>query len=244
MKPNPAEAFLPSSALSATLVHQRRMDCETVPLGGLLVETLDAFACAVIIVDRARRIMHANAAAEMLLREGNLMRRQDQKLTAGPRSGLPLADAIASVLAPSSYCTRGAAGFERQDRRSVVLSIGRTQSGTCPPSVIAHVNAIGPPVDEAGGSAAARAAVTVPAYRLLRAEDGEAFALAYGLTVMEVRVLVALANGLPSKAAAAQLGIGTTTLITHLKHIFDKTGVRRQTTILAMFLRSLSPLRL
>ena len=49
---------------------------------------------------------------------------------------------------------------------------------------------------------------------------GEAFARLYGLTGGELRILVALAQGMGAKEAADMLGIGEPTVRTHLQRIF------------------------
>ena len=60
----------------------------------------------------------------------------------------------------------------------------------------------------------------------------------YGLTAAEARLawLVVTCEGL--SAAAEQLGISISTARTHLRNIFDKTGVRRQADLVALILRS------
>jgi len=52
---------------------------------------------------------------------------------------------------------------------------------------------------------------------------GEAFARLHKLTGGELRVLLALAQGLDAKEAADMLGIGEPTVRTHLQHMFAKT---------------------
>jgi DNA-binding CsgD family transcriptional regulator len=51
---------------------------------------------------------------------------------------------------------------------------------------------------------------------------------AYNLTPAELRVLLAIVEvgGIP--AVAKSLGIGTETVRTHLRHVFQKTGASRQ----------------
>jgi DNA-binding CsgD family transcriptional regulator len=61
---------------------------------------------------------------------------------------------------------------------------------------------------------------------------GEAFARLYKLTGGELRVLLALAQGLGGKEAADMLGISEPTVRTHLQHMFSKTGTPRQADLL------------
>ena len=72
---------------------------------------------------------------------------------------------------------------------------------------------------------------------------GEAFARLYGLTGGELRVVVALAQGLGGKEAADMLGISEPTVRTHLKSIFSKTETSRQTDLLRLLQSSTPPIR-
>lgn len=72
---------------------------------------------------------------------------------------------------------------------------------------------------------------------------GEAFARLYGLTGGELRVLVALAQGMGGKEAADMLGIGEPTVRTHLQHIFSKTGTTRQADLLRLLQNASPPIQ-
>ena len=72
---------------------------------------------------------------------------------------------------------------------------------------------------------------------------GEAFARIYRLTGGELRVLLALAQGLGAKEAADMLGISEPTVRTHLKHIFSKTDTPRQSDLLRLLQNSTPPVR-
>jgi DNA-binding CsgD family transcriptional regulator len=67
---------------------------------------------------------------------------------------------------------------------------------------------------------------------------GEAFAKLYGLTTSEARVVLAMAPDLSVKEAAEVLGIGETTVNTHLQHIFRKSGTSKQTELMHLFMSS------
>ena len=70
-----------------------------------------------------------------------------------------------------------------------------------------------------------------------------AFAELYGLTSTEARVLDHLARGRTPQDAADVLGVGLTTVKTHLQKLFAKTGTNRQTELLQLLARSTPPLR-
>jgi DNA-binding CsgD family transcriptional regulator len=63
------------------------------------------------------------------------------------------------------------------------------------------------------------------------------------LTGGELRVLLALAQGLGGKEAAEMLGISEPTVRTHLQHIFSKTATPRQADLLRLFQNSTPPIR-
>lgn len=61
----------------------------------------------------------------------------------------------------------------------------------------------------------------------------------YGLTRTETAVALQIAEGHGRSAAAVTLGISLATVRTHLSHIFEKTGVRRQAELVRLVLKSL-----
>jgi DNA-binding CsgD family transcriptional regulator len=72
---------------------------------------------------------------------------------------------------------------------------------------------------------------------------GEAFARLHGLTGAELRVVLALAQGLGAMEAADILGVSEPTVRTHLQRIFSKTGASRQTDLLQLLHSSTPPVR-
>ncbi len=72
---------------------------------------------------------------------------------------------------------------------------------------------------------------------------GEAFARLYKLTGGELRVLLALAQGLGAKEAAEMLGISEPTVRTHLQRIFSKTETARQADLVRLLQNSTPPIR-
>jgi len=72
---------------------------------------------------------------------------------------------------------------------------------------------------------------------------GEAFARLHRLTGAELRVLLALAQGLGAREAADLLGIGEPTVRTHLQHMFAKTQTLRQADLLRLLQTSTPAVR-
>ena len=59
----------------------------------------------------------------------------------------------------------------------------------------------------------------------------------YGLTPAESRVAVQLGQGEPAPAVARTLGVSVNTVKTHMRRIFDKTGVNRQAEFAGLMAR-------
>ena len=70
--------------------------------------------------------------------------------------------------------------------------------------------------------------------RCLQKDD---LCLRFGLTPAEAEVALEVLKGDGRDAAAARLGIATATVRTHLSHIFDKAGVRRQAELVRLLLQ-------
>lgn len=66
--------------------------------------------------------------------------------------------------------------------------------------------------------------------------DLEALRLMFGLTPAEARVALLLAQGRRSEEVAQALGVSASTVAFHVRNLFGKTGVARQTDIVALVL--------
>ncbi len=71
---------------------------------------------------------------------------------------------------------------------------------------------------------------------------GEILRHLYGLTQTEVRVTLMLVQGYDLKQIGEQFCIQRETLKTHLRHIFQKTGARRQGELISLVLRGPAPI--
>ena len=68
-----------------------------------------------------------------------------------------------------------------------------------------------------------------------------AAALVYGLTPGQLRVATRITAGDDIVAAARRLGISVNTARTHLRRIYDRTGVRSQTALMRALLSAAQP---
>ena len=197
----------------------------------MLERTLDALVAGVFLTARDGRVVYMNAAAERQIRTGNSIRIVNNRLSpTDPAARAVLSRAIDqagrddidmdmtahSLAIPDAEGTGYVATFlpvESGQRRSTVAPF------------------------------AASCAVFMQDPVQAPLMPGEAFARLHRLTGSELRVLLALAQGLGGKEAADMLGISEPTVRTHLQHIFSKTGTSRQAKLLQLLHNSTPPIR-
>ena len=101
-----------------------------------------------------------------------------------------------------------------------------------------HVNPVGPPQTDARVWPVAALVLVIDPTSQTRIEPAVA-AAALGLTGMESRVAVLLAEGKSVREVAAAMGRGESTIRTHLKHMFTKHRLTRQADLVRL-VRSLA----
>jgi DNA-binding NarL/FixJ family response regulator len=174
---------------------------------------LDASATAVVIVDEGMRIVHANAAAQPMLTEGDPILDVSGRLEVS-RELVPgqLALAVRSV---GNEATLGRRGLGIPARRRS----GSPVTLTVMPLVHRSLR----------GGVSQRAAAAI-----LVAESGplqlpaDALSLLYGLTPAEVRVFELVVEGGSNDDAAKALGVSLSTVKSHMVRVLEKTGARNR----------------
>jgi DNA-binding CsgD family transcriptional regulator/PAS domain-containing protein len=197
----------------------------------MLEQTLDALVAGVFLTARDGRVVYMNAAAERQIRTGNSIRIVNNRLSPtdpaaravlskaidqAARDGIAMDMTAHSLAIPDAEGTGYVATFlpvEGGQRRSTVAPF------------------------------AASCAVFMQDPVQVPLMPGEAFARLHRLTGGELRVLLALAEGLGGKEAADMLGISEPTVRTHLQHIFSKTGTSRQAKLLQLLHNSTPPIQ-
>jgi DNA-binding CsgD family transcriptional regulator len=202
------------------------LDIRTIE-GTRMAEALDALRCAVMLTNELGAILHANRAAEHMLRGGGPIENAQGVLQAtAPSAASELRSAI--TLAACNEAGIGKTG----------LAIRLTEPDV--PPVFAHVLPLTGSDFRTRLQPAAVAAVFIGAPP--DAQDGaDALAAAFGLTPAETKVLASLFAGRTLAATAATLGIAGTTAKTHLEHIFLKTAVTRQAELMRLWTGLISP---
>jgi DNA-binding CsgD family transcriptional regulator/PAS domain-containing protein len=193
-------------------------------------EIIDGLRAGMILVDRAGRIVHANAAAHALLAEKDALRTIGGRLSASdPQIERALAETFA--VAAEGDAAVGAKG--------VALPLA-ARTGEL---YVAHVLPLAAGARRRAGSVyAATAAVFLHKATLEPPAPPVALAKAYKLTLAEVRVLFAIVEigGVPEVADV--LGVASSTVKTHLGRIYEKTGVSRQADLVKLVAGCSSPL--
>jgi DNA-binding CsgD family transcriptional regulator len=194
------------------------------------VDALDGLSAGMMFVDSSGRITHANAAGRAMIVDGDVLRASLGRLVASdPDANRALRDIfLAAASGDAAIGVSGVAvplvarGGERYVAHVLPLSSGARRN--------------------AGVSYAAAAALFVQKAALATRSPPEAIAKTYRLTPMEVRVLLAIVEvgGVPQ--VAQTLGIGESTVKTHLKRLYEKTGARRQADLVKLFAGYTNPL--
>ena len=195
-----------------------------------LADTLDGLAAAMILVDGSGRIIHANAAGQVMLFEGAVLRGAGGKLFAiDPRADATLHDILINVESgDAAFGSRGTAmPLSAPDGERYVAHVLPLTSGARRKAKVAY---------------SAVAAVFVRKAALEAPHPVDALIGAFGLTPAELRVLMMIVQvgGVPEVAPV--LGISETTVKTHLQRIFEKTGATRQADLVKLVASYMSPL--
>jgi DNA-binding CsgD family transcriptional regulator len=196
----------------------------------LFGDTLDGIAAGLFLVDASGRILHANASGHALLTRGVVLRAYGGKLvshdTSAEQELYRVLDAVG-----------GGQAAPGADTVAVPLT---TRHGD---HYVAHVLPLTSGVRRrAGAGHAAAVAVFVQKASLDVPSPQEAIAKLYKLTPMELRVLFAIVQvgGVPE--VAAMMGSSGSTIRTHLRRLFSKTGTDRQADLVKLVAGYINPL--
>jgi DNA-binding CsgD family transcriptional regulator/PAS domain-containing protein len=196
----------------------------------MLEATLDALVAGVYLVARDGRVVYMNAAAERQIKAGSALCVVNNRLLASdPQTCEALTKACDKTAREILNGESGGRSLAIPDPRSAgyVATLLRLDRGNRQ-SIMAPF--------------AASVAIFVQEPAQMTLLPGEAFAKLYRLTGGELRVLLALAQGLGGKEAADMLGISEPTVRTHLQNIFSKTGTSRQADLLRLLQSSVPPI--
>ena len=182
---------------------------------------IDRAGTPILVVDDQLGLLHANGAAQALLDARDTLVFNGQKLaTTVPAVTQALALAVAQ--ASEDEAAIGRRGL------AIPLLAGQGAARAL------HVLPLHGGVLRRGLVNRAVAAIFVSSAAPETADVGALVAQLFGLSASEARVFDLIAQGLTPAEVASRLGIGVSTVRTHLLRIFDKTGVRRQADLVRM----------
>jgi DNA-binding CsgD family transcriptional regulator len=205
---------------------------------GATVEELRAVLArietAVLTVDRTLRLYFANPAAQGLIRRGDGLRLDGDRLYARKASDTRvLAAAVGDGprgLHTSGHATAASASVPA-DKSNAVVTVWRGDEA------VAYRVAVFPLLHprHAGKGAAAEAVLFVDAPpEASPAAEAELFQQAFQLTRAEARLAVHLMSGRSLTEAADLFGVSHNTVRSQLRVIFEKTQTRRQADLVRL----------
>jgi DNA-binding CsgD family transcriptional regulator/PAS domain-containing protein len=196
-----------------------------------LADTLDGLAAGILLVDGTGRITHANASGRAMLDAGAILFSHNLRLAARDEEA---DEALKEVFAAAN------SGDAAVGIRAVAVSM-IAPSGQ---RYVAHVLPLTSGARRhAGTTYDAVAAVFVHEATMEVPSAPNALAKAYKLTAMELRVLLGIVQVGGGPSVAEELGISETTVRSHLRHVFQKTGTSRQADLVKLVAAFESPWR-
>lgn len=207
--PHLRRAVTISNVLDAKTIRETRM-----------TEALDALKLGVVLAKGDTRIVHANRAAEAMMRKDGPLRGVNGSLRAErPAASAELKDAIATAARDEGRI--GKTG----------LAVRLSEDHAAP--LVAHVLPLANGEVRTRLEPEAVAAVFINA-PLEEADCARTIAETYRLTPAESRVIGPILSGKTVPETAEDLGVAPTTARTHLNSIFAKTGVSRQSELIKL----------
>jgi DNA-binding CsgD family transcriptional regulator/PAS domain-containing protein len=194
-------------------------------------DTLDGLSAAMFLVDADGNIVHANFSGQDMLGEGDILHSAQGVLTpVDPQAAKTLRDVIAAASGGDTAAGIGGIAVALStlpDRRWLAHILPLTSGAR----------------RHAGITYAAVAAVFVQKAALNTPSLMETIAKLYRLTPSELRVFAAIIDVGGISAVAETLGVSEATVKTHLQHLFEKTGMRRQIDLIRLIAGHTNPLR-
>jgi DNA-binding CsgD family transcriptional regulator len=194
-------------------------------------DAFDRLSSAMVFIDATGRIVHANAAAHAMLATGNAIRTAPGARIAS--SDPNVGEALRKIFDDAG---KGDAALGIQGIAFPIVA----RDGE---NYVGHVLPLTSGSRIKTGSAFSAAAVLlVQKAELATPAAPEVIAKTFKLTPTELRILLAVSELGGVAEIADAFGISETTVKFHLKSLFDKTGVRRQTELVKLLAGFTTPL--
>jgi DNA-binding CsgD family transcriptional regulator len=184
----------------------------------LVAGAMEALSMAVFVCDAYGRVRALSPRAEAIAADGRHLKIRDGVIAACSDTDTRM---LRTALNVAAYATLGV--------RPPTVMVVRDATGSDP--LLVEVATL---PGEAAAFGLGVAALLIA--RAPRPEDGRAAMIAkalFGLTQAESAVVADLLNGLDAQGIAERSGVSVGTIRTHLRHIFDKAGVRTQVQLIS-----------
>jgi DNA-binding CsgD family transcriptional regulator/PAS domain-containing protein len=190
-------------------------------------DILDDLHSGIFLLDAKQRIVHANKAGHAMLAAKVFLRTGDGRLsTTEPNGGQALECGIAMA----------SKGNPKASGKGQTMLFGEGYVGHLLPLTAGARRSAGALYEAVAALFVHKTAAEAPS-------APEILAMRYGLTPMELNVLLAIVDGGGVPDVAEVLGIARSTVRTHLHRIFAKTETRRQTDLVKLVAGFANPLR-
>ncbi len=200
-------------------------------LGSLYSKAISRLSIATVLIDENGQILEENVFAKEILESGDGLKIVGGRLEASyPSDNRELRRLIKDAFANK----RGEGEHTLPEAMSVTRPSGEVSLGVVVESI--------PSTAWAEGKGQPAAVVYIRDAVGKSQASNEVAKKLFGLTPAETALSVQLANGLSLEEAAEALNIRRNTARAHLRAIFSKTGVRRQTELVRIFLNSVAAL--
>jgi DNA-binding CsgD family transcriptional regulator/PAS domain-containing protein len=183
-----------------------------------LEEALSKLSAGIVLLDRNRHIQFANEAAEEILRDGTMLTAARGLLRANVERDGNLQAAVSAALSGAGTSQANEVLLIKDGVRPILLSVLPVNPAS---SLFEDKRNVG-------------CVVIISVVDQRSVSGSSRLSKAYNLTGAEARLLEALLAGKDLGEAATSLSVSRNTAATHLRHIFSKTQVNRQSELIRL----------
>lgn len=183
--------------------------------------TVEALTAGVVLTDEDSRIVHTNAAATTMLAAGDpILARHGRIAVQSAATTNSLQSAVAQAAKDEAALGQRGIGIPipRPDGDPLVIHVLPLRRGETRPGLVQR----------------AAAALFVASASGPPQMPHDALVQLYDLTPAEVRIFELICDGHTREAISSQLGVSISTVKSHLFHVFEKTGCRRQVDLVRL----------
>lgn len=190
---------------------------------------IDSLSSAIVLTDKYGKVHQLNAAAQAILEQDSAISVVNGYLQAATAMTTGLAGQAAYFKSLAVAIERAAQGDTPLGQRGIGLAMHLP--GKSP--IVAYVL----PLQVSDARSAfnpAAVALFLSTRELSLPVLDSTLATLFELTPAEIRVLNRMTKGLCTQEIASELSVSNHTIVTHMKHLYEKTGTNKQTQLMAL----------